>query len=118
MCCIYWCVGIVSHISRLYYYTAVSDAMAVLNASVNFIIYTITSPKFRRGLVTSCQQNTNHVVDQYALAAAMGGTGVGAEVMGENEGGEGASMVAIQRFRRQEDTAPIVLCTVPTNTTN
>ena len=37
-----------------YYYTAVADTTAVINSAVNFIIYTVTSRKFRRGLITSC----------------------------------------------------------------
>lgn len=37
-----------------YYYTAVADTLALLSSSVNFIIYTATSRKFRRGLMTSC----------------------------------------------------------------
>lgn len=36
-----------------YYYTAVADTLALLSSSVNFIIYTVTSRKFRRGLMTS-----------------------------------------------------------------
>jgi len=95
--------------NRLYYYTAVSDAMAVLNASVNFIIYTITSPKFRRGLVTSCQQNTGHVIDQYALRAGGGVTGVGGETVDNIRGG-GPSMGEIQRIQRNELVLPMMLC--------
>lgn len=35
-----------------YYYTAVADTLAILNSSINFIIYVLTSRKFRQGLVT------------------------------------------------------------------
>lgn len=34
-----------------YYYTAVGDALAILNSSVNFVIYVLTSQRFRRRLV-------------------------------------------------------------------
>lgn len=34
-----------------YFYTAVGDAMAVLNSSVNFGVYVLTSRRFRRGVV-------------------------------------------------------------------
>lgn len=37
-----------------YYYTAIGDMMAVLNSAVNFVIYVLTSPKFRQNLVTMC----------------------------------------------------------------
>ncbi|KAK2168985.1 hypothetical protein LSH36_13g26050 [Paralvinella palmiformis] len=37
-----------------YYYTAISDTMAVLNSSVNFVIYVLTSRKFRTTLLTMC----------------------------------------------------------------
>lgn len=34
-----------------YYYTAIGDLMAILNSSVNFVIYVLTSPKFRQNLL-------------------------------------------------------------------
>jgi len=34
-----------------YYYTAISDALALLNSSVNFVIYVLTSRNFRHGLI-------------------------------------------------------------------
>ena len=37
-----------------YYYTAVSDLLGILNSSINFVIYTLTSSKFRRNLTASC----------------------------------------------------------------
>ena len=37
-----------------YYYTAIADLLAILNSSVNFLIYILTSRKFRQLLVTSC----------------------------------------------------------------
>ena len=41
-----------------YFYTAVGDAMAVLNLSVNFVVYVLASRRFRRGLLTTlgCRQ--------------------------------------------------------------
>ena len=30
-----------------YYYTAIGDMMAILNSAINFVIYVLTSPKFR-----------------------------------------------------------------------
>ena len=36
-----------------YFYTAVGDAMAVLNSSVNFVVYVLTSRRFRRSLVAA-----------------------------------------------------------------
>jgi hypothetical protein len=41
-----------------YYYTAVGDLLAILNSSVNFLIYILTSRKFRQLLKTSC--TTSH----------------------------------------------------------
>ena len=40
-----------------YYYTAIGDVLAILNSSVNFVIYILTSRKFRQGLLSSCAQN-------------------------------------------------------------
>ena len=37
-----------------YYYTAIADLLAILNSSVNFLIYILTSRKFRQLLRTSC----------------------------------------------------------------
>ena len=37
-----------------YYYTAIGDMLAILNSSVNFVIYVLTSPKFRQTLMTMC----------------------------------------------------------------
>lgn len=38
-----------------YYYTAVGDALAILNSSVNFVIYVLTSHRFRRRLWFVCR---------------------------------------------------------------
>jgi len=35
-----------------YYYTAIGDMMAICNSSVNFVIYVLTSPKFRLTLAS------------------------------------------------------------------
>jgi neuropeptide Y receptor type 1 len=40
-----------------YYYTALSDMLAVFNSSVNFVIYVLTSRKFRQALVMTCAGN-------------------------------------------------------------
>ncbi len=45
-----------------YYYTAIADLLAIFNSSVNFLIYIITSRKFRRLLLTSCTAPGLHVV--------------------------------------------------------
>lgn len=37
-----------------YYYTAVGDMMAILNSAINFVIYVLTSPKFRQHLASIC----------------------------------------------------------------
>lgn len=37
-----------------YYYTAIGDMLAILNSSVNFLIYILTSRKFRQLLKTGC----------------------------------------------------------------
>ena len=37
-----------------YYYTAVGDVLAILNSSVNFLIYIFTSKKFRVSLAATC----------------------------------------------------------------
>lgn len=38
----------------LYYYTAIGDLLAILNSSINFVIYTLTSQKFRKNLTATC----------------------------------------------------------------
>lgn len=38
-----------------YYYTAIGDALAILNSSVNFVIYVLTSQRFRRRLWLVCR---------------------------------------------------------------
>jgi len=78
------------HCHRLYYYTAVSDTMAILNASVNFIIYTVTSRKFRRGLISSCHQLPYETAGGGAarrrcLTAPLSG-GMGAELIVDDGG--------------------------------
>lgn len=37
-----------------YYYTAIGDMLAILNSAVNFVIYVLTSPKFRQNLLSMC----------------------------------------------------------------
>jgi len=37
-----------------YHYTALGDMMAIFNSSVNFVIYVLTSPKFRQHLASIC----------------------------------------------------------------
>jgi len=38
-----------------YYYTAIGDMMAIFNSAVNFVIYVLTSPKFRQHLADICR---------------------------------------------------------------
>ncbi len=40
-----------------YYYTAIGDMLAIFNSSVNFLIYILTSRKFRQLLKTTCVQS-------------------------------------------------------------
>ena len=37
-----------------YYYTAIGDVMAICNSAINFVIYVLTSPKFRQHLASIC----------------------------------------------------------------
>ena len=37
-----------------YFYTALADLFAILNSSVNFVIYTLTSQRFRQNLSATC----------------------------------------------------------------
>ena len=37
-----------------YYYTAIGDMLAIFNSAVNFVIYVLTSPKFRQQLASIC----------------------------------------------------------------
>jgi len=37
-----------------YYYTAIGDMMVIFNSAVNFVIYVLTSPKFRQHLASIC----------------------------------------------------------------
>ena len=41
-----------------YYYTAIGDTLAILNSSVNFLIYVLTSRKFRQILLTPCRDRS------------------------------------------------------------
>lgn len=50
-----------------YYYTAVGDVLAILNSSVNFVVYVVASPKFRRGLVA--------LLCRHPFCRAAGGSG-------------------------------------------
>jgi len=62
-----------------YYYTAVGDALAILNSAVNFVIYFLTSRKFRQSLVvcsarrpsTSGMRTASHVTGRRATRAAI-----------------------------------------------
>lgn len=41
-----------------YYYTAISDMLSIVNSAINFVIYVLTSRKFRQGLITTiCGQS-------------------------------------------------------------
>jgi len=42
-----------------YYYTAIGDMMAIFNSAVNFVIYVLTSPKFRQQLTGICRSRLN-----------------------------------------------------------
>lgn len=42
-----------------YYYTAIGDMMAIFNSAVNFVIYVLTSPKFRQQLAGICTSRLN-----------------------------------------------------------
>lgn len=47
---------------QLYYYTAIGDLLAIFNSSVNFLIYVITSRKFRQLLVSPpCTNNPDYI---------------------------------------------------------
>jgi len=62
-----------------YFYTAVGDAMAILNSSVNFVVYVLTSHRFRRGLLAAlgCGQAARQSAELGTEAACGGGTVVG-----------------------------------------
>jgi hypothetical protein len=63
-----------------YYYTAVGDVLAILNSSVNFVVYVVASPKFRRGLVA--------LLCRHPFCRAVGGgSGGGSDVIQCVEGG-------------------------------
>jgi len=55
---IFWTVLDESHRAMCgewhYYYTAIGDMLAIFNSAVNFVIYVLTSPKFRQQLATIC----------------------------------------------------------------
>lgn len=40
-----------------YFYTAIADALAVLNSSINFVIYVLTNRRFRVILTSTCVQD-------------------------------------------------------------
>lgn len=41
-----------------YYYTAVGDMLAILNSSVNFLVYVVASKRFRQNLTAPCVKHT------------------------------------------------------------
>ncbi|ELT99767.1 hypothetical protein CAPTEDRAFT_197284 [Capitella teleta] len=45
-----------------YYYTAIGDMFSIVNSSTNFVIYVLTSRKFRQGLLVTfcCQHDPNN----------------------------------------------------------
>lgn len=61
-----------------YYYTAIGDLLAILNSSVNFVVYVVASPKFRRGLsdllckTTGSDSNMAEVVDRQPECSMIG----------------------------------------------
>ena len=62
-----------------YYYTAISDALAILNSSVNFVIYVLTSRNFRHGLVIHQSFGASSRSDYIGLQCSrVGGSGGGA----------------------------------------
>ena len=62
-----------------YYYTAIGDLIAILNSSVNFLIYIITSRKFRQILLTSCGDHSHNflrIQSEHPAATGMTQTAV------------------------------------------
>ena len=87
-----------------YFYTAVGDALAVLNSSVNFVVYVLTSHRFRRDLLV-------------ALRCARDRS---ADVMTETTCGP-ATVIACRSSARQralESTEPLTTISVPAQFTS
>jgi len=84
-----------------YFYTAVGDAMAILNSSVNFVVYVLTSYRFRRGLLA-------------ALGCGRAGRR-SAELGTEAACGGGGRVVACRTssWRRLHTTEPLTAITAP-----
>lgn len=55
-----------------YYYTAIGDLLAILNSSVNFVIYILTSRNFRRGLLTQSFGARNEYVGLHNVGLRQG----------------------------------------------
>jgi len=79
-----------------YYYTAISDTLAILNSSVNFVIYVLTSRNFRNGLVLRAPFVTANAVV----------TGVGGS---EYIGLQGSRSVLSATVINQNNTATVVV---------
>jgi hypothetical protein len=75
-----------------YYYTAVGDLLAICNSSVNFIIYVLTSPKFRQTLISMLFRPP--ICAAVAAKLRLGGAAVAA-----GDGG-GAASVIVRVTRR------------------
>ena len=82
-----------------YYYTAIGDMLAILNSSVNFVIYILTSPKFRQNLVEMCL-----ACDGGGCAAGRTGADATTTAAATRGGGVG-------RVVRTGRTETILLCT-------
>lgn len=84
-----------------YYYTAIGDLMAICNSSVNFVIYVLTSPKFRQTLASMCLRAPTSICCAAAAAKLrlIGLGGVGG-VANQTNGGSGAASVIIRVTRR------------------
>ena len=76
-----------------YYYTAVGDLMAVLNSSVNFIVYVLASRKFRHDLFVLLRQSRCPCVSRQGRIEidpdrTQGEIGQNVTVVGYTEGGD------------------------------
>src|SRR6218665_2342262 len=55
-----------------YYYTAIGDLLAIVNSSVNFVIYILTSRNFRKGLQTQSFGVRNEYVGMHNVGQRQG----------------------------------------------
>ena len=85
-----------------YYYTAVGDLMAICNSSVNFIIYVLTSPKFRHTLVSMLLRPA---VCTSAAEMLRSGGGKARDSVGAGAGGNTSVIVRVARRSRAVGTA-------------